>query len=357
VAKQDQEQKEKLEAAIGKMFEEYVGKLEKDMKAATREDVDQKLRRQGTSLASLKVEFRYRLLAAEYVRRAALPDSDIDWQRLLAYYQSHRGSYAVPEKVSWQLLEIEFDNPPSRQAINREEEAADDADPWGRAAKSIYAGNVHSVADRLGIDLGSFAPESDKRETPQSDTKSATWCTDSDKAGTDFNKKHPEFDVVKYAAESRPHVDRKKARTGMDEALARLRKGESFDAVVKKFSNGPNANRGGWQSRISPDSSANKETAAALRQLPEGETSDVIETGHSFRIVRVACRTPAGLKPFEEVEESIRQVIQRELQRKALEEVYSRTSIESPYITDVASLLQPPPPISSPTTQDDPFAP
>ena len=65
----EKEQKEKIEEAIGKMFDEYVEKLKKDLKAAARHEVDQKLHQQGTSLASLKVEFRYRLLADEYLRQ------------------------------------------------------------------------------------------------------------------------------------------------------------------------------------------------------------------------------------------------------------------------------------------------
>jgi len=340
-AKMEEEQKKKTEEAIDKMFDEYVERLKKDMKVAARHEVDQQLHQQGTSLASLKVEFRYRLLADEYVRRAGNEDSAIDPQHLLAYYQAHRDSYAVREKVSWQLLEIKFDNPSlsaGRQvnqfdnAIESETHGDDEVERWRKARQ-------------VGVDSDPWSPHRTRHADDESD-----------KTGTSCNKNRPEVDVVDYAAHLLPRLDPRKARSMMDEALAQLRKGEPFEAVVKKLSNGPNADRGGWQSRISPDSSANKETAAALRQLAEGETSGVIETGHSFRIVRVACRTPPGWKAFEEVEESIRQVIQRELQRKALEVLYSQVSIESPYITDVASLLQPPPPVSC-TKEDDAFAP
>ena len=117
---------EKTEQAISRMFEEYVEKLKQDLKASGRDELDRKLHEQGTSLAGLKVEYRYRLLADEYLRQALPAASDIDWQRVLAYYQAHRQKYAVREKVSWQLLEIEFDNPSSRLPHQR---PASDGDP------------------------------------------------------------------------------------------------------------------------------------------------------------------------------------------------------------------------------------
>jgi hypothetical protein len=83
----------------------------------------------------------------------------------------------------------------------------------------------------------------------------------------------------------------------------------------------------------------------------------VIETDHSFRIVRVACRTPAGYQPFEEVEDLIRDHIRQELQTKALEEIYSRTAIESPYIDDVSSILHRTAACCPPKAKDDAFAP
>ncbi|HET6324593.1 MAG TPA: STN domain-containing protein [Planctomycetaceae bacterium] len=64
-------QKAKTEDAIAKEFDNYVEKLKKDLKVTTVFDVDKKLREQGTSLLSLKDEFRDRLLADEYLRGVA----------------------------------------------------------------------------------------------------------------------------------------------------------------------------------------------------------------------------------------------------------------------------------------------
>jgi parvulin-like peptidyl-prolyl isomerase len=107
-AKLEKEQKDKIEEAIGKMFDEYVEKLKKDLKVSARGEVEQKLRMQGTSLASLKVEFRYRLLADEYLRQKSKKPHVVGRQEVLAYYESHLADYSYPEKVNWQLLEISF---------------------------------------------------------------------------------------------------------------------------------------------------------------------------------------------------------------------------------------------------------
>jgi parvulin-like peptidyl-prolyl isomerase len=107
-SKLEKEQRDKIEEAIGKMFDEYVEKLKKDLKVATKLEVAQKLQAQGTSLASLKVEFRYRLLADEYLRQKSKKPHVVGRQEVLAYYEAHLDDYSYPERVHWQLLEINF---------------------------------------------------------------------------------------------------------------------------------------------------------------------------------------------------------------------------------------------------------
>lgn len=106
--KLEKEQKEKIEEAIGKMFDEYVEKLKKDLKVAARHEVEKKLKEQGTSLAGLKIEFRYRLLADECLRQKSKKPHVVGREEVLAYYEAHLADYSYPEKVHWQLLEISF---------------------------------------------------------------------------------------------------------------------------------------------------------------------------------------------------------------------------------------------------------
>ncbi len=71
VASLGKTQKEKTENAVAEQFNTYLEKLKKDLNVATVFEVDKKLREQGTSLLSLKAEFRDRLLADEYLRGVA----------------------------------------------------------------------------------------------------------------------------------------------------------------------------------------------------------------------------------------------------------------------------------------------
>jgi parvulin-like peptidyl-prolyl isomerase len=143
-AKMEKEQKDKIEEAIGKMFDEYVEKLKKDLKAAARHEVDKKLHETGTSLASLKIEFRYRLLADEYVRQKSKKPHVVGRHEILAYYEEHISDYSYPEKVHWQLLEISFAKHGGQaKALAVLEKAVDDlrrGEDFGKVAKKCSDG-------------------------------------------------------------------------------------------------------------------------------------------------------------------------------------------------------------------------
>ena len=242
-SKLEKEQKDKIEEAIGKMFDEYVEKIKKDMKAASRLEVEQTLHKQGTSLAGLKVEFRYRLLADEYVRQKSKKPHVVGRREVLAYYEDHLADYSFPEKVHWQLLEI-------------------------------------SVAK---------------------------------------------------------HGGQAQALNVLEKAVDALRRGEDFAKVAKKYSDGPQADNGGQQAWIKPDSVADAKTAAVLRSLAPGEVSAVIHTKESYRLIRLNQRKPAGRSPLAEVQETIRQKIEDKLQKEATHEVlvdaYKHASIESAFLS------------------------
>ena len=241
--KLEKEQKEKIEEAIGKMFDEYVDRLKKDLKVNTRPELDQKMHQQGTSLANLKVEFRYRLLADEYMRQKSKKPHVVGRQEILAYYKAHLDDYSYPEKVRWQLLEINF-------------------------AK---------------------------------------------------------------------HGGQDKALAVLEKAVDALRRGEDFGKITKKYSDGPWAEKGGQQSWTKPDSVADQKTAVLLHELAPGEVSHVVHTNEAYRLIRVNERKAAGRSTLAEVQETIKQKLEQQLQREAIKEVlvdvYKHASIESSYLT------------------------
>ncbi len=100
------------------------------------------------------------------------------------------------------------------------------------------------------------------------------------------------------------HKDRAEARSKIEGALARLRRGESFDTVARSASEGNNADKGGvWAT--SPDSVGIPAINDTLNSQAAGQISPILEAPNGFHIVLVESRSPAGPAPFSEVHESI----------------------------------------------------
>ncbi len=238
----EKEQQKKIEDAVTKEFENYVDKLKKDFNVLTAHEVDEGLHKQGTSLVSLKDEFRNRLLADEYLRGKSKKEHIVGREEILAYYQENDAKFSFPEKVHWQLLEISFDKHGGKQGA---------------------------------------------------------------------------LDVLTKAVDA-------------------LAKGDSFDKVAKKYSDGLHAEDGGKQPWTRAESVVDEKIAATLRGLAAGETSPVLSGRDGYRLVRVMERKPAGKQPISEVQETIRQILENKIQREAMQKVlveaYEKASIESAYL-------------------------
>ena len=199
--------------------------------------------------------------------------------------------------------------------------------------------------------MGGLFPKSDESKPTDSDTDASNSQKDwSDSSFTSsihlVTGNIPNADAKsvedEHPVEAPSHRDREQARRRIEEALGQLRKGKAFEAVSKEFSDGDVGVDGCWQRRVALTDLADAKTVAALRQMAEGEFSPVIETKHSFRIVRLVSRTPAGFKTFDEAEDLIGEALKRERQRKALEELHSRAIVESPYIDDLSAIWKMP---------------
>jgi hypothetical protein len=351
-AKLDAKETRQIEDAINSEFGDYLLRLKRDFNVTTLHEMDTKLQGQGTSLASLKAEFRYRLLSDEYVRGAFPQRGSIGRPELLEFYRSHRDSFATPERVAWQLLEIACDKSaePVRLAAAQTNQRDNGIPLYNKIGRELEAEpvfkpvttNLSSLDRPLNV-----AQAYAVNDTP--DTEPANQKEGSEAVGGSSESAGSNVDLT-GAAE--PSARRIKGRPFVDDLLTRLRHGASFDALAKEFSDGPGAEQGGWQRLTRPSSIADAQTAAVLGQLAEGQTSAVIETDRALRIVRVAARIPASTRPFERVEESIREVLIRERQQRAFDDLISRATIESAFpIEPVATLraLQP----ATPTFPDD----
>ncbi len=119
---------------------------------------------------------------------------------------------------------------------------------------------------------------------------------------------------------------RAEARSRAEAILARAQKGDDFARLAKAASHGPTAKDGGrW--KTAPGGSSNPDINAALASLAAGQTSGIIEAPGSFHIVHLDSKREAGIAPFHEVQDQIKEDLMIEKGNRAAEEVL--TSLRS----------------------------
>jgi parvulin-like peptidyl-prolyl isomerase len=118
-------------------------------------------------------------------------------------------------------------------------------------------------------------------------------------------------------------VSQDDAKAKLHQALDALDAGEAFPNVAKRFSEGPQAARGGQWDWLKPGEFADPNVDRALFELPVGQVSNVFETENGFAVVRVTKREPAGRTPVAEVQDQIRQALLNQAQERNAEVVLS----------------------------------
>ncbi len=91
----------------------------------------------------------------------------------------------------------------------------------------------------------------------------------------------------------------------MEKILARARKGENFEKLVKEFSEDPGSRDKGGLYENFPRGMMVKPFEEAAFTVPVGQISDIVETSYGYHIMKVEARTREN-RPFEEVKEEIR---------------------------------------------------
>lgn len=90
--------------------------------------------------------------------------------------------------------------------------------------------------------------------------------------------------------------------------LEQLRKGAKFEDVVKQSSEGPTAADGGRLGTFKRGELV-KDFEDKTFSLKAGEYTDVIRTKQGFIILKVNAHHPAGVPPFKDIEEQIKQAV------------------------------------------------
>ena len=231
------EQIKALNEAIGKAFDEEAAKMMKELQVHSRHELDLELRKQKTSLASLRDNFIMQHTAMEYINFKSGPQKEVGRPELLAYYESNADEYAIPAKVKWQQILIAFRNEDERQ----------------------------EALDKL------------------------------------------------------------------EQAIAELKSGADFGEVARRYSDGYNAETGGHFGWTEADSLADEKVARALFSMPVGTVSEIFEDRTTFQLVKVTERQDAGRVSFEQVQDEIREKLEkanrRELAERLLQELRENATI------------------------------
>jgi peptidyl-prolyl cis-trans isomerase SurA len=109
-----------------------------------------------------------------------------------------------------------------------------------------------------------------------------------------------EYTISQILIKPRSADDTADAKAKVAEITALLKQGESFEDLALRFSDGPNASRGGRlglvrQGELVPG------IERAIAKLVPGGISDTIETSEGFHLIRLEDKKPKQFRPYEEV--------------------------------------------------------
>ncbi len=128
---------------------------------------------------------------------------------------------------------------------------------------------------------------------------------------------------------------RNEARAKIVQAQQELQKGVPFEAVAKKFSDGPTATEGGHWDWTQNGSLAETKLEEQLFSQPVGKVSDVWEGKNAFHLIRVVDRQTESRQPFAEVQDAIEEKLtndrQKNLPQDFVKKLFDEAIIETPY--------------------------
>jgi peptidyl-prolyl cis-trans isomerase SurA len=99
--------------------------------------------------------------------------------------------------------------------------------------------------------------------------------------------------------------------------LEQIKTGVPFEELAQKYSQGPNASKGGDLGDIDPKDLA-PYVQEAIAHLQSGQVTDVISGPYGLQIIKVEAKQIIGVRPFEEVKDEIR----RKFYEKQMTEKY-----------------------------------
>lgn len=105
-----------MEKQIMQHFEQYaLPEMKKKAKVTTDQELEAKMKEQGTSLKQSRRSFLEMMLVNEWMRKNAKCDEHVTHEQMLAYYHQHHAEYEFPAKARFEEIRVNYGKRRGRQ--------------------------------------------------------------------------------------------------------------------------------------------------------------------------------------------------------------------------------------------------
>jgi len=136
--------------------------------------------------------------------------------------------------------------------------------------------------------------------------------------------------AIEISTEGKKDADLADLKKKADDLLRRIKEGEEFATLAKRFSDGSTAQQGGFLG-VYKRGELSKQLEDQVFAMKKNQLTDVIETKQGFLILQVLERYEEGEQPFDKVENEIVDHLYSERMEPALRE-YLKTLREQSYV-------------------------
>jgi peptidyl-prolyl cis-trans isomerase SurA len=136
--------------------------------------------------------------------------------------------------------------------------------------------------------------------------------------------------AIEISTEGKKDADLADLKKKADDLLRRIKEGEDFGTLAKRFSDGSTAQQGGFLG-VYKRGELSKQLEDQVFAMKKNQLTDVIETKQGFLILQVLERYEEGEQPYEKVENEIMDHLYSERMEPALRE-YLKTLREQSYV-------------------------
>ena len=136
--------------------------------------------------------------------------------------------------------------------------------------------------------------------------------------------------AIEVSTEGKSEAEIPELKKTAETYLQRIKDGEDFAVLAKRYSDGKTAKQGGYLGEYKRGE-LSKELEDKVFTMKKNELTDVIETKQGFLILQVIERFTEGIQPYEKVEPKIQELLYNQRMEPAMKE-YLKTLREESYV-------------------------